>query len=517
MSDRDPSTIDVNSPAFWNNRKFRYVLLTCLVVYIFSAKGYIQITDTVCSVETAQAIVSRGQLDVPCADRYTLRSPDGRCYSKYGIGLPAYYVPFVAAGSALSGLIGQRTPLLYSGFHASVPPLTGFLISFANIPFVILTLVAFGKLLRLFNISEECTSFLLLGLGLGTLTWRYGVHDFSESMQMGLLMLAVYGVVRGTTRALVVGGLAFGWLLLVKPVYAAFFPVCAVYLLTRPGNLRQRIRNASTFSIPFALACGLDACLNIVRFGRVLESGYGSESSQFYPAQMWFTLPRLLGSFDKGLFIYCPLLLLSVFGWRKFTRSHHAEAVLCAMLVIENLIIAAAWHSWEGGQCWGPRLLVPLIPLWFLPVAFLFHGWRFRQRIWILVLATTVSMLAQLPGILVSDLQIASIKPEVAAPGKETFASSAYAAALILLRHKLSFGNEVYRSSEFHVGGNRTVDLSAHRTMQGLDLWTEHTARQYRVPALRYTPLVGLAIVAYFVLQIGRTLRRKTSTEHCAS
>jgi hypothetical protein len=144
---------------------------------LFSAKGYLEISDTRFSLLTAQAIVARGQLDVPAKFAYTLKSPDGRSYSKYGIGLPIYYIPLVAAGNALSRLTGLPAW-----------EVTGFLISLANIPFAILTLIAFAKLLRLFGVTEVWVSLLLLGLGLGTLTWRYAGYDFSEAMQMGLLL-----------------------------------------------------------------------------------------------------------------------------------------------------------------------------------------------------------------------------------------------------------------------------------------------------------------------------------------
>jgi hypothetical protein len=42
-------------------RTFRQVLTVCLLVYMFSAKGYIEVSDTSLSLQTAQAIVTHGQ------------------------------------------------------------------------------------------------------------------------------------------------------------------------------------------------------------------------------------------------------------------------------------------------------------------------------------------------------------------------------------------------------------------------------------------------------------------------
>src|SRR5258708_32433308 len=163
------------------NRTLWYLLLMCLVIYAFSAKGYLQDSDTSFSLQTAEAVVERGQLDIPHGEGGTLTWRDGRSYSKYGFGLPLYYIPIVALAKPLSRV--TRLPN---------PELTWFLISFANIPFAIITLVFFAKLLRLFGIAEIHVNLLLVGLGLGSLTWSYAVSDFSEAMQMGLLTLAVY-------------------------------------------------------------------------------------------------------------------------------------------------------------------------------------------------------------------------------------------------------------------------------------------------------------------------------------
>src|SRR5271170_2123596 len=153
------------------DQAFRRVLLLCLLVYLFSAKGNVEVEDTRYSIETAQAIVTRGQLDIPYSESYTLRAPDGKSYSKYGIGLALYYVPWVAASGVLSRLV-----------HLPWPELTSFLISFANIPFAILTIILFARLLRLFGLTGSYVWLLALGLGLGTPTWHYAVSDFSEAM-----------------------------------------------------------------------------------------------------------------------------------------------------------------------------------------------------------------------------------------------------------------------------------------------------------------------------------------------
>ena len=99
-----------------------YLLLICLVIYVFTAKGYLTVSDTSFSVQTAEAIVQRGQLDIPYTAGGTLTWRDGRSYSKYGIGLPLYYVPIVSVSKPLSRM--TRLPAddrLWVSISAAMP------------------------------------------------------------------------------------------------------------------------------------------------------------------------------------------------------------------------------------------------------------------------------------------------------------------------------------------------------------------------------------------------------------
>jgi hypothetical protein len=477
----------------------RRLLAIVLLVYIFSAKGYIQVSDTTFSIKTTEAILTSGRLDITYEDGYTVKAPDGRSYSKYGIGLPLYFIPLFAAGQGLARVTGLPAA-----------ELIGFLISFANIPFTLLTLVLFALLLRLFGVTGMYARLLTVGLGLGSLCWRYSGYDFSEAMQMGLLLLAVFSVIRGTNGAVMVGGWGFAGLILVKLVHVTLFPIFLGYLLARPRGIRRRMGNAALFTSPVMLALGFIAWLNLVRFGSPLESGYGSEASQFFPSHLWYTIPKLLGSLDKGLFIFSPVLFLGLFGWREFARRFPWEAVLCGALVVSNLMLAGAWHSWVGGWSWGPRLLVPAIPLWLLPAAFWLDHRRTRAWFAVATLVTLASIGVQVPGVLVWDQQIHHIRQNMLTPQEQAWFPSDYWAAYVLLWHKLTATNEVYHVPEFGIPGERELDLTPHQTFKGLNLWTEHVARQFNKPVLRWLAVLGLVVVGYLAVQVWRGRRPKS-------
>jgi hypothetical protein len=474
------------------------LLIVFIILYIFTSKGYIEISDTYSSLQTAEAIVTRGRLDIP-PDAATTTVADGRSYSKYGIGLPVAFVPVVA----LSHLLGVAT---------GHPPLelAGFFISFLNIPFVLLTLVLFGRLLEEFGATPGYARLLTVGLALGTLCWRYAVYDFSEGMQTALLTLAVYGVVGKGSGRLVVGGLGFAGLVLVKLVHVVLLPIFIAYLLWRWRTAWGRwTRMVSFFVFPVLLALGLVGWLNAIRFGSPLETGYGTEARQFLPAQMPDTLPRLLGSLDKGLFVFCPVLALGVAGWSAFFRRYPREAALCGALALGNLLLAASWHSWVGGWSWGPRLLVPAIPLWLLPAGLAFGGSP-SARAWASVAGLVlVSVVVQVPGVLVKDQQIHHIGQNMLTEPERAAFPANWPAAWIMLKHKLTRPDEVYSVDEFGLPSDRHLDLTRYRTFNGLNLWTEHISRQFNMPSIRWLPLFSLAAVLILGGWATRAARRK--------
>jgi len=80
-------------------------------------------------------------------------------------------------------------------------------------------------------------------------------------------------------------------------------------------------------------------------------------------------MPLLRGLFSlllspgKSLFVYSPLLLLALPGTLLLLRRRGCEAILLLALAAGNVALFACWYDWGVGVSWGPRFLVPLVPL----------------------------------------------------------------------------------------------------------------------------------------------------------
>jgi hypothetical protein len=196
-----------------------------------------------------------------------------------------------------------------------------------------------------------------------------------------------------------------------------------------------------------------------------------------------------------------------MFGWKSFIKEHQAEATLCDALIIFNLMLMAAWHAWEGGWSWGPRYLVPFIPLWFLHIAFISKRWQSGKRLWVVASVVLVATMAQIPSVLVSDQETHVVKDLLLTSQERNLAPSDYVSSWILLRHKLLSQNEVYRTSEFHVPQDRELNLTEYPMLIGWNLWTEQLARQLKEPALRWLPAFTLLVIGYFVIRVEKSLK----------
>jgi hypothetical protein len=63
------------------------------------------------------------------------------------------------------------------------------------------------------------------------------------------------------------------------------------------------------------------------------------------------------------LLLYFPLVLLSLWGLFGLLRTRRATVLPAIVFAGALLFAAAAWWAWDGTFGWGPRLLLPAVPL----------------------------------------------------------------------------------------------------------------------------------------------------------
>ncbi|HEV2389305.1 MAG TPA: hypothetical protein VGS04_01135, partial [Nitrososphaerales archaeon] len=198
-------------------------------------------------------------------------------------------------------------------------------------------------------------------------------------------VLAVYIAIRmarsGSPRLAyaVPCGAALGVALTVDYINGILVPIVSVFLLY---TFRERLAGFAKSFAGFLSASALGglalALYNQAAFGNpflTTEQAYQHTSSLLGS----FSYPLLDGLYLdlfsplRGVFVYCPILILGALGFYYIPRRRQMviEGLLLASCFLGFLIPYAMWYNAVGGEAFGQRFLIPAIPFLLLPVGFL--------------------------------------------------------------------------------------------------------------------------------------------------
>ncbi|MFI5182484.1 MAG: hypothetical protein ACHQPI_13945 [Thermoanaerobaculia bacterium] len=205
----------------------------------------------------------------------------------------------------------------------------------------------------------------------GTFLWPYAADSFFEPLAaFGLAFAAeriLAGNETGPVRAALAAAAGVCGAAFLKPVLWVTAPVVILgALLHWRDRLSARRFAVSLFGF---LATGLAAALlvNLTRHGRMGDFGYGYSILPFVTPLATGLLGLVLSP-GRGLFLYAPLAFVALFAARRLTR---AGLVLCLGVPLVLLLVSGRWYGWHGGSAWGPRYLLPALPLLCAPAVLL--------------------------------------------------------------------------------------------------------------------------------------------------
>jgi hypothetical protein len=143
------------------------------------------------------------------------------------------------------------------------------------------------------------------------------------------------------------------------------FLVLIIFVALLPYRSCFSIRHVSIFCITIAIIVTPSFIYNYVRTGNPLHPATVIPRYPTKPELSWAAfdhLWRMYFSLNKGLFVYSPVILFA------FTAKQKADIRLMIAVVVGLIGYSfglASTKSWSGGASWGPRYLVPLLPILF--------------------------------------------------------------------------------------------------------------------------------------------------------
>ena len=149
--------------------------------------------------------------------------------------------------------------------------------------------------------------------------------------------------------------------MLIKPVAAVVVPAFLIFAALRK---EERWRAVELLVLPLALAVAGVGCYNVARFGSPFDTGYRTAAWDVPP---WVGLAGLLVSPGKGLLWYCPPVVLGLAGAAPLMRRRPRATILLGSVAGLYLLVHSVYNHWHGSGAWGPRLILPIVPLLLLP------------------------------------------------------------------------------------------------------------------------------------------------------
>ncbi|HLY27506.1 MAG TPA: hypothetical protein VKQ72_14270, partial [Aggregatilineales bacterium] len=369
------------------------LLCAYLLVYIDAP----EVIDEKAILATSVSFVQHGAFDmdeiaagndqVSSAGQLGTRGVDGALYAKKGPVTSIALLPLVFLAEKLPWLSVQATAML---FNALVTALTA--------------VILFGVVLE-FGYQKRTAFVVALIFGLGTLAFAYTSTLFGEPLSGLFILCATFFAYRfrqsGRMRDSLICGAMLALAIGSNAIYAALLPLAALALCWK-----KPIRALLWFGLPLLCCAALLALFNLLRFGSPLDTGYhfGQGEGFTYPFLTGFV--ALLVSPYRGIFWYSPVLLLAIPGWvmlRKTSARSAEFAWISLATVAAQVALFASWWAWDGGLGWGPRFLIPALPLMALWLAPLVEAaWT---RLWLAVTVVAFALLSiamQLLGALYS-------------------------------------------------------------------------------------------------------------------
>lgn len=363
-----------------NTSEYRSLRRTAFVVflffsflYAFTSSGRPRTPDEYGAYFETESLVLRQSLAIPQAVTlgYYYGIPDrfGQARSPYPGAQALVASPFYYAGKISVSILKPTHLIVRLYVLAFFTTLSSAVITAATIAVLFLLLTRIGYSLRASLLTVFCVA-------LTTMAWPYAGYFFSEPLAGLLIVLAAFtffgreGSAETTElswKAATVGTLLLAALPWVRVTHALAAPVFCLALMIgwKPAKW---LRPVAFIAVGVGLSVGAYLLYNHHLYGDYFQFGYPEAAEGGRQLNSFTTPPQvglvgLLFSPGKSIFIYLPMTILGVIGFKKFREHSRPLAMAAVILPVAYLLFYMTYAQWEGGRCLGPRYMLPALLL----------------------------------------------------------------------------------------------------------------------------------------------------------
>lgn len=322
-------------------------------------------------------LITTGQWAVPSEiahewgerGQYFYENSNGAFYPKYGIPNTLIYVPPLWAQKIATG-----NSSLYSN--------NTFSLNLFNIVLSCATAAYLVALARRYT-NSNLTMLIFVSASLyGTFWWNYLRAQTFEIYLTLFLLGFYYHFVSGLNsdqrssrnRQFLLAATYLGSLCLSRTIFVIFLSIAvAFFAFHRSPRQNQRFGDAFVFWwLPLLIFICLLLATNWLKFGSPFSTGYTQWSQESHPfaTNIWPGILGLIIGKQGSVFLHFPVLIFAMIGWPMFFRSHTREAQLIVAFAAVLFLVVSAFTNWKGSSCYGPRYLLPVLPLASVPFVY---------------------------------------------------------------------------------------------------------------------------------------------------
>lgn len=485
------------------------VVILFLGLYGLTFHGFVDIEDVEVSYQSTRNLVENGSLAIGDTELgrkiirerfYVVEGADGY-YPVYPLVQLLLPLPFYLGGKALAPVAREKPEDIVRMVYSTTNVFAG--------AFTCLAVFLLSRSLRFsVRIALGCT----LLTGTCTMLWAYAQSSFPDTILSFFFCASTYCLVRGfiggmerpdqqtgklpasTSQSswLVAAGALHALAALVRPVGFLLFLPAVFYL--RHGNRSSWL----SFFLPVVILITLVGSLDLVAFDRPLAASYAASAWNNPPVlthSYTLSLLGLLLSDGGGLFMLSPILSLAVLGFPSFLRRWPHEGKLLLGQFSTLVLFFAGFAGWYGGWSWGPRYLLPCVPL----LGVLVGHWLLSKGRWRRVLTVGLVVISLWIQMLSVAVPHRIYMTAVSLPGGDLtqfFFYTRFSPVLVhqrILVDKLTGGDDIYSLRDLlHLPDDRTFDATRipheeiSRYSRGFDhfAWIRVYKKGYPVAAL---------------------------------
>lgn len=322
---------------------------------------------------------------------YRIRYQDSLFINKYYVGTSLLQMPFFLTAHFMASVSDDDSDG-YSRVYMRA-------VQLAAIFYALLGLYCIFQILSHYQIDVRYQIIVATAVLFGTNAFVYTIveagmaHIYSFAMVSLFLSLFIRWMKAQKDQQFVSLAIVFALALLCRPtnvLILLFLPFIHRKILY--DLLKVRLKTWLISIAIFLAMTSIQLWWYYAAVGEFFIDSYTYETFDFSRPEM----VNFLFSYRKGLFLYTPIYLISLFGLYPIYRQRPFEAIYFFGFFILITYIFSSWWMWYYGGSFSARVFVDFLPIFSIPLAILLEKSSRRLRPFIIGLVLALVVLCQL-------------------------------------------------------------------------------------------------------------------------